>query len=54
VWHKQKFEREIDSGIIAPLESLPTDIVEQLHQAIGHSKTISDMDLRLIMPDDES
>jgi len=54
VWYKQKLEKEIESGIITPLESLPTGIMKQLYQAISHSRTISDMDIRLILSEDES
>jgi len=51
VWYKQKLEGEIERGIITPLESLPAGIMEQLYQAISYSKTIPDMDKRLIFPE---
>lgn len=51
VWYKQELEREIEHGIITPLESLPAGIMEQLYQAISYSKTIPDMDKRLIFPE---
>lgn len=54
VWYKQKLAREIESGIIIPLDPLPATIIEQLLRAISNSKTISDIDLRLILPDEES
>jgi len=52
VWRKQKLEKEIESGIITSLEPLPTDKMKQLYQAISLSRTISDMDIRLILEDE--
>jgi hypothetical protein len=50
-WYKPELEKKMKSGIVTPLDPLPTDIMEQLYRAIGHNTEIPNMDKRLVFPE---
>jgi len=48
IWHKNKFKGMVKNGQIELLAPLPSEIMDKLYKAISHSRTISDLDSRLV------